>query len=85
MNKLNPHTNSFTLLENYIPLAMAYIYARLRFGQAFLELNLFYLSCLHFLHCQAHEASRDLARGLFSSLFMQFKISNREVFCKEDV
>ena len=44
INKLNPHTNSFMLLEIYIQLAMTYIYTRLLFGQAFLELDLFYLS-----------------------------------------
>ena len=55
------------LLENYIPLAIAYIYTRLLFGQAFLERNLFYLSCLTFLHRRGHESSQDLARSLFNS------------------
>ena len=44
ISKLNPHTNSFMLLEIYIQLATTYIYTRLLFGQAFLELVLFYLS-----------------------------------------
>ena len=66
INRLNPNSNSFMLLENYIPLTMAYIYTRLLFGQAFLELNSFYISCLPFLDCQAHEMSQDLA-SLFSS------------------
>ena len=66
INRLNSHSNSFMLSENYIPLAMAYIYTRFLFGQAFLELNSFSISCLPFLDCQAHEMSQDLA-SLFSS------------------
>ena len=64
--RLNSHSNSFMLSENYIPLAMAYIYTRFLFGQAFLELNSFSVSCLPFLDCQAHEMSQDLA-SLFTS------------------